>query len=296
MKRIVLKLLVASAALIWLDDGCIAQCHAGEGVKLTFIGTGHGRVTASRANSCTLVQGGGKTYVVDVCDGAAGRIMKSGTHITDIDAVFITHDHLDHCWGLPFLIQQITSWNEKKEPFHSRNKDKRYDVFLPSELLACGLDVICKASHIQENPNVALKRFKEGVIFDDGNLTVTAIGNDHSVRDRNGEFTSYSFLFEFVSGEKIYFSGDLGRHFDLSVDTINSAGGVDLLVCELVHFDTALAYDKLNGLKAERICFTHYDDQWEGEGAAELFNEFSSHFRTPAELVTDDDVRIVRKR
>lgn len=273
-----------------------AQDNPCAGVELTFIGTGHGRVTATRANSCTLIRGGGKTYLVDACDGAAGRIMKSGTHITDIDAVFITHDHLDHCWGLPFLFQQILSWNEKKEPYHTMNKDKKYKVFLSSEILDKALTAIRRMAHIDESPSVDWDVYREGVIFNDGNVKVTAVGNDHSARQEDGSYASYSFLFEFASGERIYFSGDLSRSFDLSTDTVNGVGGVDLLVCELVHYDIHAACGKFNNLNADKIIFTHYDDQWEGEGSEELFKDFTSRFPIPAELVTDGDVRIVKSR
>ncbi|MCR4573116.1 MAG: MBL fold metallo-hydrolase, partial [Lentisphaeria bacterium] len=69
-------------------------------VKITFIGTSHGRVTTTRAHSCSLLQTGGKTYVIDAGEGAVANIMKSGTHISDINAIFITHPHLDHYGGL----------------------------------------------------------------------------------------------------------------------------------------------------------------------------------------------------
>lgn len=283
-------------ALLCFSAPCPAQDDPGDGVKVTFVGTGHGRVTATRANSCILVQGGGRTYVVDACDGAAGRIMKCGTHITDIDAVFITHDHLDHCWGLPFLFQQIVSWNEKKEPYRTLNKDKKYQVFLSSKILDKALTSLRKMAHIEDSPSVVWQVYAEGVIFNDGNVKVTAVGNDHAAHQEDGSYASYSFLFEFASGEKLFFSGDLGRSFDLSTDTIDAAGGVDLLVCELVHYDIRLAIEKFQTLKADRIVFTHYDDFWEEEGSEELFKEFTSQFSIPAELVTDGDVRIVHSK
>ena len=115
-------------------------------VKLTFIGTSHGRVTTTRAHSCTLLQTGGKNYVIDAGEGAVANIMKSGTHVSDLNAIFITHPHLDHYGGLYGLQQQISSFRKLFKEGNPR-MTATYDILLPSSDLLQIMKNIKTAHH-----------------------------------------------------------------------------------------------------------------------------------------------------
>ncbi|MBR5840262.1 MAG: MBL fold metallo-hydrolase, partial [Victivallales bacterium] len=73
--------------------------------KLTFLGTAHGAVTPTRFHSATLLQVGGKNYLIDAGDAACGQLTKNGMFLPDLNAIFITHPHLDHFGGL-FMVMQ----------------------------------------------------------------------------------------------------------------------------------------------------------------------------------------------
>lgn len=64
--------------------------------------------SGSRAN-CTLVEAGGTRLLIDFglsCRMAGSFLKKYGLELSDIDAVFITHEHTDHVYGLSTLLKK----------------------------------------------------------------------------------------------------------------------------------------------------------------------------------------------
>ena len=64
--------------------------------------------SGSRAN-CTLVEAGGTRILIDFglsCRMLSGFLKPYGLDIADVDAVFITHEHTDHVYGLSTLLKK----------------------------------------------------------------------------------------------------------------------------------------------------------------------------------------------
>ena len=168
-----------------------------------------------------------------------------------------------------------------------------YDILLPSsDLLQIMKDIKTAHRHGTYPKWHHFQVFKEGQIFDDGNVKVTAYGNDHMSRLPDGTPVAFSFLFECANGKRIFFSGDLHKSFDLPLEGIKK-NGVDLLVCELVHYPIKLAVERLKDLPVKKTCFQHHGDAWEAKGWEERFAKFSSQLTMPSEIMTDGDVRFV---
>ncbi|HOO48421.1 MAG: MBL fold metallo-hydrolase [Saccharofermentanaceae bacterium] len=76
-------------------------------MKITLIGTSGGYQSSSRACTSYLIQEEGKNIVVDLGPGSLANLQKY-IKICEIDAIFLTHYHYDHCSDLLPLIYAVS--------------------------------------------------------------------------------------------------------------------------------------------------------------------------------------------
>jgi len=89
-------------------------------MELIVLGSGTYQPELDRHASCHLVKVSGKNLVFDFGRGALDGLMKAGVNYWNIDAIFISHTHADHCEELsPFL--HITLAEDEK--YAKRKKD-----------------------------------------------------------------------------------------------------------------------------------------------------------------------------
>lgn len=79
------------------------------------MGTSAATPTRDRALSATALQRGGRILLFDCGEGTQFRLMEAGLNRNRIDAVFITHLHGDHFFGLPGLLTSL-SLNHRRDP------------------------------------------------------------------------------------------------------------------------------------------------------------------------------------
>ncbi|MBI5612014.1 MAG: MBL fold metallo-hydrolase [Gammaproteobacteria bacterium] len=98
------------ALLLWLvaapaqAQGCDAN-----GVQLQVLGSGGPELIDRRASSSYLIWLNGKARVlIDLGGGAALRFNEAGARAEDLDAILLTHLHVDHSADLPALVK--ASW------------------------------------------------------------------------------------------------------------------------------------------------------------------------------------------
>ena len=75
-------------------------------LSLFFAGTAGSTPTAARGLPATLVRAGGDQLLFDCGEGTQQQLLRS-IGLPDLDAVFVTHFHLDHWLGLPGLIKSL---------------------------------------------------------------------------------------------------------------------------------------------------------------------------------------------
>jgi len=75
-------------------------------MDLQFLGTSSGVPTKARNVSATAVieSAGHGWYLVDCGEGTQHQLLHSPLSVRDLRAIFITHVHGDHCFGLPGLL------------------------------------------------------------------------------------------------------------------------------------------------------------------------------------------------
>jgi ribonuclease Z len=79
------------------------------------LGTGSAIPTRYRGLSGTAVWRGGRLYLFDCGEGTQFRLIAAGLNRARLDALFVTHFHGDHLYGLPGLITTLALL-ERKAP------------------------------------------------------------------------------------------------------------------------------------------------------------------------------------
>ncbi|MCO5315528.1 MAG: ribonuclease Z [Solirubrobacterales bacterium] len=83
-------------------------------LSVAFLGTGGPAPTALRNTAAVLITRGGERLLFD-CGEGTQRQLRLSTGLVQLDGVFLTHFHLDHCLGLPGLLKTY-DLNEREEP------------------------------------------------------------------------------------------------------------------------------------------------------------------------------------
>lgn len=83
-------------------------------LSVAFLGTGGPVPTALRGTASVLVTRGGERLMFDCGEGTQRQLRRS-LGLVQIDQIFLTHFHLDHCLGLPGLLKTY-DLNDREEP------------------------------------------------------------------------------------------------------------------------------------------------------------------------------------
>ena len=94
-------------------------------LQIFFAGTGGSVPTARRGLPAVLVRAGGDRLLFDCGEGTQRQLLRS-VGLPDLDAVFITHFHMDHWLGLPGMLKT----------FDLRAREKPLTIYGPAGLRA----------------------------------------------------------------------------------------------------------------------------------------------------------------
>lgn len=76
-------------------------------MRIIFLGTGGAVPTSCRDNTSFLLETGGELWLIDCPGSLTQKIIKAGRKPQEVSAVFISHIHADHVYGLPAFVHSL---------------------------------------------------------------------------------------------------------------------------------------------------------------------------------------------
>ena len=209
------------------------QTKADSDFKVTLLGTGTPVPIPDRFGPSTLVEAGNQKLLFDAGRGATIRLRQisatkgTGTIMTKIDALFLTHYHSDHTLGIPDL--WLTGWlgMSRKEPFRLIGPVGAKSLMTNLES-AYALDIKIRLEDEKLPPEgiaTVVEEFeKDGIVYDKDGVKVIAFTVDHgeAIKPAVGYRIEYK-------GRAVVISGD--TRYNQNV--IKYSSGVDLLIHEV---------------------------------------------------------------
>lgn len=249
MKTIVLTLTALLMTVLAHSAHAQAQPVSPDEFRVTLLGTGSPAPVMRRFGPGVMVQAGGKNLLIDAGRGVTQRLMQSGVRLGQVDALFLTHLHSDHVVGIPDL--WLTGWLEvsyaqRKGPFVVYGPQgtqnlmdgltRAYDWDIKARIADQNLPITSIQSTVTE--------IKEGVVYDQDGVKVTAIEVDH------GELLkpAYGYRVDYA-GRSVTVSGDTR----FSENLIKHARGTDLLIHQV-----AAASEELLKIPAFKVILAHH--------------------------------------
>lgn len=239
-RRALIGLLGATAAFparLMAQPGPVA---APKGAAVTLLGTAGGPPPhPGRSQPASLLQIGGKTYLIDAGENVGQQLLRAGVVPSRVDAAFLTHLHWDHILGLDYLM--ATGWMlGRRQPMPIWGPPgTRTLVDRTVQAIGVGEDIF--RAQAQERPPLASLYPAREVdvtapqqLFDDGTVRVSAVANSHFGQIRSaphdyGVDKAYSYRFDTAQGA-VVFTGDTGPSDALA----SFAKGATLMVAEIV--------------------------------------------------------------
>ena len=234
-------------------------------MKIYYLGTCSGTEPMPNMHHCSLIiEVGGTNYWFDAGENCAHTAYTMGIDFMNTKCLFISHAHPDHIAGLPAIfscMNKLTGRYKKK-----LNCDNTLRIYTPDDRVVPAAKILGGA---RKSYNIVEYGVSDGVIFEDENVKITAIHNDHlkEAPAENG-WHSFSYLIE-GDGMRVVFSGDVAApcELDALID-----GGCDLLIMETGHHAVADVCNYALSRKVKRLRFNHHGREiLEGRERAEEY-------------------------
>jgi ribonuclease Z len=230
--------------------------------KVTLLGTGSPRPSLQRFGPSILVEAGTEKLLFDCGRGATQRLYQLNIPFADVSALFLTHLHSDHIVGIPDFY--LTGW------IMGRNAPLR--IWGPAgtrQMMshlqqAYEFDIHTRRDVDEKLPAdgaiVVAKDIDQGVVYQNGDLKVTAFAVDHGPVK-----PAFGYRIDFA-GHSAVLSGDT-RY---SENLIRFSQGTDVLIHEVLDPEAYATADQLFSAEQKQKVIAHHTTP---EQAGSIFNQ-----------------------
>lgn len=177
-----------------------------ETFKVHILGCGSALPTLHHKASSQVIEIRDKLFMIDCGEGTQMQLRACRIHFAKLKAVFISHLHGDHCFGLPGMISTF-GMTGRTSPLH---------IYAPADyepVLQQTLDFFCQALEFKVvfHP---IDATIQTVIYDDRSLTVETIPLEHRI-------ACSGFLFK-EKGTRPHIRRDMIDFYQIPVSQINN--------------------------------------------------------------------------
>lgn len=142
-------------------------------MKFTFTGVLGGVQTARSGNTSLIFTDGATNLLVDVSGSPAGSIAACGVDPLRLTAVFLTHGHIDHIYGLPSLIHNLWLMG-RREPLA---------IYGNSATIELG-QRLCKLFSLESKPgifHIDWETVSQDSVFEIGSFSIRPLAANHGL-------------------------------------------------------------------------------------------------------------------
>jgi len=232
--------------------------------SISFLGTGPGIPSEDRFFSSALLLLEGRHLLIDAGEPCVHLLRERGDLVREIDAVLITHGHVDHIGGLPAFLQGCMLLG----------RSKKLSIHLPGDMISSLRAWIAALYLTEEGLGFAIAWHawsdRGGVDLGNG-VSVVPWPNAHLEKCYRGlsgadpERPCESYSLEILSGGfRAVFSGDLCGAADLAPMI---ASPLTVLVSELAHFSAEDLAAVLAPARIHALCLVHLSEGYASDRA-----------------------------
>jgi ribonuclease BN (tRNA processing enzyme) len=218
-------------------------------IALQFLGSGDAFGSGGRFQTCLLLSGAGDSLLIDCGASSLISMKRAGVDPSAIGWVFLSHLHVDHFGGVPFLILD-GQFNRRTRPLViagppglQARLQAAMEVFFPG------------STSVTRRFTTAFVELPDHIASPIGPATVTPFPVNHA-----SGAPSYALRIDY-GGKVIAYSGDASWTESL----VDAARGADLFVCEAYFFDKQIKYhldyqtvrQQRGRLECRRLILTH---------------------------------------
>jgi ribonuclease BN (tRNA processing enzyme) len=196
--------------------------------------------TLDRGEPANLLRVGDRYILVDTGDGTVNQLARLGLNLGAVDAVFISHHHLDHTGGLAAVVglRWMNNFPGQLTVYGPPGTRELVDGLIASMQPQARVGFGVGAATPPPAGAVRVVELTDGERVAQGPLTVTAAVNthfDHEGPQGATEALSLSYRFD-LDDRSITYTGDTGPSSALT----RLAAGSDLVVSEIMDFQALI--------------------------------------------------------